>query len=96
MEAREFYPYKHLNSLNTVGYKEFFEYFSGDIPYEKAVELIKRNSRRYAKRQLSWFRRDEERVWFHPGQFDEIMDLLAGKNIGRTTFSRYTLYFFKY
>ncbi len=72
-EAKEFYPYKHLNSLNTVGYKELFEYFDGNISFEQAVELIKRNSRRYAKRQLSWFRRDKNRVWFHPEQLDDIL-----------------------
>ncbi len=76
-EAREFYPYKHLNSLNTVGYKEFFEYFDDNLSYKQAIELIKRNSRRYAKRQLSWFRRDKERVWFHPNQFDEIMEYVV-------------------
>ncbi len=72
-EAKEFYPYKHLNSLNTVGYKELFEYFDGNISFEEAVELIKRNSRRYAKRQLSWFRRDEDRAWFNPEQVNEIL-----------------------
>jgi tRNA dimethylallyltransferase len=73
-EARAFYEYKHLNSLNTVGYKELFEYFDGKITLEKAIELIKRNSRRYAKKQLSWFRREKDRVWFHPSQFEEIME----------------------
>ena len=80
-EAQEFYPYKNLNSLNTVGYKELFQYFDGSITYEQAVELIKRNSRRYAKRQLSWFRRDKNRVWFHPGQVDEIMEYIKLKTI---------------
>jgi tRNA dimethylallyltransferase len=62
-----------------VGYKELFQYFDGSITYEQAVELIKRNSRRYAKRQLSWFRRDKERVWFHPSQVDEIMEFINSK-----------------
>lgn len=65
-EARKLYVYKHLNALNTVGYKEFFEYFEGKITYDKAIELIKRNSRRYAKRQLTWLARDNNIQWFNP------------------------------
>lgn len=65
-EARALYPYRSLNALQTVGYREFFDYFDGRTSYEEAVELIKRNSRRYAKRQLTWFRRDPEIRWFHP------------------------------
>lgn len=71
-EARRLYPFRTLNALQTVGYREFFEYFDGRIPYEQAVELIKRNSRRYAKRQLTWFRRDTEIRWFAPAD-DEAM-----------------------
>ncbi|MDF1547752.1 MAG: tRNA (adenosine(37)-N6)-dimethylallyltransferase MiaA [Bacteroidales bacterium] len=71
-EAREFYASRHLNSLNTVGYKELFAYFDGEYNLEKAIELIKRNSRRYAKRQLSWFNRDKEIIWFEPSQKEEI------------------------
>ncbi len=70
-EAKSIFEYRHYNSLNTVGYKELFEHFEGNISLEKAIELIKRNSRRYAKRQLSWFRRDEEIQWFHPNQEEE-------------------------
>lgn len=65
-EARALYPYRELNALKTVGYREFFDYFDGRIGYDEAVELIKRNSRRYAKRQLTWFRRDSEIRWFAP------------------------------
>lgn len=65
-EAKELYHYKQLNALNTVGYKELFEYFQGVISLEKAVELIKRNTRHYAKRQLTWFARDNEIKWFSP------------------------------
>ncbi|TAJ12512.1 tRNA (adenosine(37)-N6)-dimethylallyltransferase MiaA [Marinilabiliaceae bacterium JC017] len=78
-EARQFYPHKHLNSLNTVGYKELFAHFDGDISLEKAIELIKRNSRRYAKRQLSWFRRNKEINWFHPAQKEEIINFVMQK-----------------
>lgn len=65
-EARALYPYRMLNALQTVGYREFFDYFDGRTSYEEAVSLIKRNSRRYAKRQLTWFRRDPEIRWFGP------------------------------
>lgn len=65
-EARALYPYRMLNALQTVGYREFFDYFEGRTSYEEAVSLIKRNSRRYAKRQLTWFRRDPEIRWFGP------------------------------
>lgn len=72
-EARAVYPYRHLNSLQTVGYKELFDYFDGKITREEAVELIKRNTRRYAKRQMTWFRRDRRIAWFEPTHRDEIV-----------------------
>lgn len=72
-EARAMYPYRRLNALQTVGYRELFDYFEGRTGYNEAVELIKRNSRRYAKRQLTWFRRDGEVRWFAPGQLDEMI-----------------------
>ncbi len=75
-EVRRVYPLRHLNSLQTVGYKELFRHFDGELTLDEAIELIQRNSRRYAKRQLTWFRRDEQIHWFHPTQFDEILDLL--------------------
>lgn len=63
-EARKVYPLKHLNSLRTVGYRELFRHFDGEISKEEAVELIKQNSRRYAKRQMTWFGRDGRINWF--------------------------------
>ncbi len=75
-EARALYPYHALNSLQTVGYREMFEYFDGDIDFEEAVRLIKRNSRRYAKRQLTWFRRDEEVHWFRPDEDSAMIKLI--------------------
>lgn len=75
-EARKFFKDRHLNSLNTVGYKELFEHFEGKISLTKAIELIKRNSRHYAKRQMSWFSRDKEISWFHPESKLKIMDFI--------------------
>ena len=72
-EARAVYPLRALNSLQTVGYKELFAYFDGTITKEEAVALIQRNSRRYAKRQLTWFRRDEEVSWFRPDADEAII-----------------------
>lgn len=65
-EARRMLPYRSLNALQTVGYREFFDYFDGTVTRDEAITLIKRNSRRYAKRQLTWFRRDAEIRWFSP------------------------------
>lgn len=78
-EAQKVYPYKHLNSLNTVGYKEIFNYMDGLWTLDFAVEKIKRNSRVYARKQMTWFKRDEETRWFHPDCEDEIMDYLRGR-----------------
>lgn len=75
-EVRSLYHSRNLNALNTVGYKELFDHFDGKHSLEKAVELIKRNTRRFAKRQLSWFARDKEIVWFHPDQKQEIWDFI--------------------
>jgi tRNA dimethylallyltransferase len=65
-EARKVYPFRHLNSLNTVGYKELFHYFDGRCDLAFAIEKIKQNSRIYARKQMTWFKRDNEIAWFHP------------------------------
>lgn len=75
-EAKRFYKDRHLNSLNTVGYKELFDFFDGNITQERAIELIKRNSRHYAKRQISWFGRDKDIVWFHPENKEKIIQFI--------------------
>jgi tRNA dimethylallyltransferase len=77
-EAGALFEMRHLNALNTVGYKEFFDYFGNKISYGKAIELIKRNSRRYAKRQMTWWSKDKDIKWFHPDQKQEIIDYLDG------------------
>ncbi|MDR1671873.1 MAG: tRNA (adenosine(37)-N6)-dimethylallyltransferase MiaA [Bacteroidales bacterium] len=65
-EAEQLFPYRHLNALNTVGYRELFDYMTGACSLETATELIRRNTRRYAKRQLTWFARDRTWQWIHP------------------------------
>jgi len=75
-EAKELYKHKGANALNTVGYKELFDYFDGNITYQRAIELIKRNTRRYAKRQLTWFSKDEEIEWFHPDEKEKIQQYI--------------------
>ena len=86
-EARELYPYRHLNALQTVGYKEIFDFMEGAYDKEEAIRLLKRNSRRYAKRQLTWFRKDPEFHWFHPDEIKETIAFIdrqmqAGDNSG--------------
>ena len=75
-EARKVYPLKGLNSLNTVGYKELFEHFDGTITYEEAIFKILSNTRRYARKQLTWFKRDDFIRWFTPEQAEEIIDYI--------------------
>lgn len=78
-EARAVYYLRRLNSLQTVGYREMFDYFDGTISRDEAVELIKRNSRRYAKRQMTWFRRDEEIKWVDTANKQIIEEYLDSK-----------------
>lgn len=76
-EAKSLYPMKHLNALQTVGYREIFDYLDGKYDKDEAVRLLKRNSRRYAKRQLTWFKRDEEMRWFSPDKVDLIVKYIS-------------------
>ena len=78
-EAEELYKFRELNALQTVGYKELFQYFSGEISLETAIEEIKKNTRRFAKRQLTWYRKDEKVTWFAPDQLEEIILFLERK-----------------
>lgn len=80
-EAQAVYPYRHLNALNTVGYKELFKYLDGEWNLDFAVEKIKRNTRVYARKQMTWFKRDNRIHWFHPEDEDEIMAFLKEKLI---------------
>lgn len=76
-EARQLFPLRHLKALQTVGYQELFDHFAGSISLEEAVELIKRNSRRYAKRQLTWFRRDGFWNALSPSDFRSAVRLIS-------------------
>lgn len=76
-EARRVYPFRTLNALNTVGYKELFNYFSGEWTLDLAIEKIKRNSRVYARKQMTWFKHDPEIHWFHPEEEDKIFQFLT-------------------
>ena len=78
-EARKVYLYRHLNSLNTVGYKELFQYFDGAWSLESAVGKIKQNTRIYSRKQMTWFKKDPEIQWFHPDEADAILAFLQQK-----------------
>ena len=75
-EVKSVYPKRHLNSLNTVGYKELFDYLDGKYTLEQAVEQIKINTRQYAKRQMTWLRKNGDYQWFTIEKYDEIIDTL--------------------
>jgi tRNA dimethylallyltransferase len=76
-EAEQLFPLRHLNALQTVGYREIFAYREGKYDRLEAIRLLKQNSRNYAKRQLTWFKKDEEVRWFHPGQADAIDNFIG-------------------
>jgi len=80
-EARNLYPFRNLNALNTVGYKELFACFDGIFSLEQAIEKIKTNTRRYAKRQLTWFKKDPGINWFEPDQLIDIQKYVEEKVI---------------
>jgi tRNA dimethylallyltransferase len=76
-EARNLYPMRHMNALNTVGYKEMFAYLDGKWTLEEAVERIKGNTRRYARKQLTWYKKDEQLRWFHPDEKENILSYIS-------------------
>ena len=75
-ESKAFHPYQHLNALQTVGYTEIFGYFDGAYDREEAIRLLKRNSRRYAKRQLTWFNADDRIKWYNVSSKAELYELI--------------------
>ena len=78
-EVKQVYPYRQLNSLNTVGYKELFNYLDGEWALPFAIDKIKQNSRIYSRKQMTWFKRDEEIRWFHPNQEEDILTYIKQK-----------------
>ena len=76
-EAQRLYPMRHMNALNTVGYKEMFAYIDGTWTLEEAVERIKGNTRRYARKQLTWYKKDEQIRWFHPNEIEKIYSYIS-------------------
>jgi tRNA dimethylallyltransferase len=83
-EAKKLYPYKHLNALQTVGYKELFAYFDKQLSFEEAISEIKKNTRRFAKRQLTWFKKDTDIHWFHfESPLEEILFTIENKKANR-------------
>ena len=78
-EAKALYPMRQMNALNTVGYKELFDYLDGRWSLEEDVERIKGNTRRYARKQLTWYKKDEQIHWFHPDEKEQIINYICGK-----------------
>jgi len=76
-EARKLLPFRSLNALNTVGYKELFEHFDGKLTLDEAIRLIKQHTRNYAKRQLTWFRRDKDITWFQPDDISGMLEMIS-------------------
>ncbi|MDR1805112.1 MAG: tRNA (adenosine(37)-N6)-dimethylallyltransferase MiaA [Flavobacteriales bacterium] len=89
-EARKYYSYRHLNSLKTIGYKELFDFFyKKKTSIQEVIEKIKKNTRKYAKRQLTWYRKDPSITWFHPKEKEEIFSFIL-KKVGNTGFEPVT------
>jgi tRNA dimethylallyltransferase len=78
-EARSLYPYKGLNALNTVGYQELFDHFEDKCSLEEAIGKIQFNTHKYARKQLTWFRKDRDYHWFHPDREQDILDLIKNR-----------------
>ena len=79
-EVTDLMLYRHLNALNTVGYSEIFDYLDGKLTLQNAVEMIQQNTRRFAKRQLTWFRKDKSFIWFDAGDPDVIAQMITQIN----------------
>ncbi|HOP59744.1 MAG TPA: tRNA dimethylallyltransferase, partial [Bacteroidales bacterium] len=76
-EAASLFELREMNALNTVGYREFFDFFEGGISRDKAIELIKRNTRRLARRQMTWWSKDKDIKWFHADDYNSIIDHIS-------------------
>ena len=73
-EVESLLPYRHLNALQTVGYKELFNHLDGMVNLEDAIQMVKQHTRNYAKRQMTWFRKEDGMTWFHPGDDQSVFD----------------------
>lgn len=82
-EVERLLPYRNLNALNTVGYSEIFDYLDGKISLDEAIEHIKQNTRRFAKRQLTWFRKDADITWFQPDDYPSILNFIDSRLAGK-------------
>lgn len=87
-EAKKFYPLRHLNSLNTVGYKELFNYLSGEWTLDFAIEKIKQNSRIYSRKQMTWFKRDKDIHWINLSENDDKNAIDITTNLAKTLFNK--------
>ena len=77
MKQKKMYEHRHLNSLNTVGYKELFDYLDGLTTLEETIMKIQSNTRRYARKQLTWLKKDKDIRWFHPQDIDKIIGYIS-------------------
>jgi len=80
-EAKSLYPHRKINALNTVGYKELFNFFEGKCNLEEAVTKIQSNTHNYARKQLTWFRKDQNYKWFHPSEYEKIMSFIIDRKL---------------
>lgn len=87
-EANMLFPYRHLNALNTVGYKELFDYLSENCSLDKSIERIKTNTRRYAKRQMTWFKKDDEYIFLKPFEYHILLDFISNNSLDINLFSQ--------
>lgn len=78
-EVKKLYPFRELNSLKTIGYSELFKYLRGEISYEAAIENLKTNTRRYAKRQMTWLRKDKEIIWFQSCERNRVIEYIKNE-----------------
>ena len=78
-ETKKLFPFRHLNALQTVGYVELFDFLEGKISLDQAIKQIKMNTRHYAKRQMTWFKKETDMNWFSPDQLNEIIPFIENK-----------------
>jgi tRNA dimethylallyltransferase len=80
-EVKSLVPFQHLNALNTVGYKEIFAFINGTYSLPESIDLVKKNTRHYAKRQMTWFKKDQSVFWIHPHDYSGLIEYAGAKGI---------------